>query len=485
MQGWARRTWSVAWRGLLAILLIGGALIWWMNRDTSWDANTALAAPGSVGEARVGVLVTAIAQPSQFEPGFWRAATAKILDKVVPWPVNQFARADRGIVLMDPSRPFAPVEFTPGRLADIAGKTVAPDGVPYVEHARRREVAWMPPNASIPNDTGYFLWFGGKQGMPTVAAKTAAKARYIYHGALENGYLPHGDQTRALARDAFAMLRAAHPQIVATGFANVFDPDEKRREVNRILDTGVDVLVLGSGQPIYSDFEELRGSFSDIFEYVADWRRAHGAKPVRIVAAPWMATEPAFDDLWLAHFAESVPPATGPGQSAVGIVALHGLPVSLSAKDSWTQRWPLLSKRLEPKMAAVLRAKGYATVRTATAYEAFADRIEDPSNKLMSVNELYRAARARKFTVAVALPVEFLAENTDTLFAHQALFLEGIAGYRIFAGPPKGTDWSKPYVRRLQDGATTIIYAGSPGGAQQPKASAVLAQAIGRVFPVR
>ena len=134
-------------------------------------------------------------------------------------------------------------------------------------------------------------------------------------------------------------------------------------------------------------------------------------------------------------------------------------------------------------MAAILKAKGYAGTRVEVASEAFADTIEDPRNELLSVNELYREARAKRYALAIALPIEFLAENTDTLFAHQALFFDGIAGYRTYAPPPRGTDWTKPYVRTLRDGATTIIYAGAPGGAVQPRASIVLADAIGRVFP--
>ncbi len=474
---------KTALRSVLAIVVAGGALVWAMNRDTSWDAGTAIVAPGSVREQRVGVIIVAIAQPAKFEVAFWRNATRKILDKVVPWPINQFARRDIGVLLVDPARAYAPREFTPTRLADIDGREVDAQGVPWMDHYRRREVLWVGPNESIPNDTGYFLYYEGKQGMPTVAAKTAAKARYIYHAPLRDGYLPHGDQTRALARDTLAMLRARHPQIVATGFAGVFDPAEKEAAVRRVLDAGADVLVLGSGQPIYSDFEELRGSYSEIYKIVERWRGENGNKPIRIAAAPWMATEAGFDALWLDHFAATVPPATAPGQTALGIVSLHGLPTSLANRDSWSKRWPIVAERLKPRMAAILKAKGYATTRVEVGSEAFADDIEDPRNELVSVNELYREARAKRYALAIALPIEFLAENTDTLFAHQALFFKGIGGYQTYAPPPRDTDWMKPYVRQLRDGATTVIYAGAPGGAVQPRASIVLANAIGRVFP--
>ena len=484
MQRAIKTGWSFFWRIALLVAVSGGAVVWWMNRDTSWDASTAFVAPGSVREPRVGVVIVAIAQPAKFDVAFWRNATKKILDKVVPWPINEFARRDIGVVLVDPARAYAPSEFAPTRLADIAGREVDAQGVPWMEHYRRHEVLWVGANKSIPNDTGYFLHYEGKQGMPTVAAKTAAKARYIYYAPLRDGYLPHGDQTRALARDTLALLQTRYPQIVATGFASVFDPAEKEAAVRRVLDAGADVVVLGSGQPIYSDFEELRGSFSEIYKFVGRWRGEHGNKPVRIAVAPWMATEAGFDTLWLDHFAATVPPATAPGQTAMGIVSLHGLPVSLAGKDSWSKRWPIVAARLKPRMAAILKQKGYTTARVEVGSEAFADVVEDPRDELLSVNELYREARAKRYALAIALPIEFLAENTDTLFAHQALFFNGIGGYRTYAPPPRDTDWAKPYVRRLRDGATTVIYAGAPGGAVQPRASIVLADAIGRVFPL-
>ena len=476
-------TWAILWRTTLVLALVGGALVWWMNRDTGWNAAEGYVAAGSVREQRVGLVILAIAQPGRFDKAYWERVTGKILDKVVPWPINRIAVGDRGVVLVDPERPFAPVAFTPRRLADIDGHEADRDGTPWITRYRRGELEFVEPNSSMANDTGYFLYSGRRQGMTSAAAKIAAKARYLYYGQLRDGYLPHGGQTRAFARDAITLLRQRHPQIVAAEFVETFDAAGKRAAVRRILDTGVDVLVLGSGQAVHSDFEELRSGFSAIHAIVQEWRREHENRPVRIAVAPWMATEPGFDALWLDHFAASIPSATAPRQAAIGIVALHGLPPSMVGTDSWSQRWPATAARLKPRMAAILRSKGYSTVRVEAASEAFADAVEDPENKIISVNELYRAASARGDALAVALPIEFLAENTDTLFAHQAAFFAGIGGHRPYTPPPADIDWRKAYVRTLKDGNTTMIYAGAPGGAVQPRASIVLADAIGRVFP--
>ena len=479
-----RRSVTAFFKYLLAFSLVIGGITWWMNRDTRWDAGQAIAQPGSVTEPRVGVIVVALVQPSEFNTRFWRNIVDKLLNSFIPWPINVFVSRDKGVVLMDPDQAYAMKEFKPRRLADIDGREKDVDGIPWIEKYHRGDVDWKAPSASTAFDMGYFIYPDRNQEMPTPAAKIAAKARYIYYAPLKNQYLPHGDQTIALGKDAIALLRAAHPQIVAGEFVDAFDPEGEEAAVNRVLDSGVDVLVLGSGQPIYSDFEELKGSYSKIHKIVDQWEAMHFSKRVRIVVAPWMASEASYDQMWLDHFAATVPQATAPGQSALGIVSLHGLPVRLVKTDSWARRWPATSDRLRPRMAEILKAKGYATVRVETGFEAFADSVDDPDNKLLSVNELYKQARKAGAAVAVALPIEFLAENTDTLFAHQAYFFDGIGGYRTYAPPPLTQDWMQPYVRRLVDGKTMIIYAGAIGGAKQPQASAVLATAMGRVFPV-
>ena len=478
-----RRSVTIFFKYLMAFSLIIGGMTWWMNRDTRWDAGQAFVQPGSVTEPRVGVILVALVQPSQYNTRFWRNIVEKLLNTFIPWPINVFVSMDKGVVLMDPDQPYAVKKFTPSRLADIDGNEKDRDGTPWIERYRNGELDWKEASKDTPFDIGYFIYPDRKQGMPTPAAKIAAKARYIYYAPLKDQYLPHGDQTIQLGKDAIAILRAAHTQIVAAEFVDAFDPEGKEAAVNRVLDSGVDVLLLGSGQPLSSDFEELKGSYSTIYKIVNKWRAAHANKPVRIAVSPWMASEPGFDQLWLDHFAASVPQATAPGQSALGIISLHGLPVRLVKTDSWTRRWPATSDRLRPRMAEILKDKGYANVRIETGFEAFADAADDPDNQLLSVNELFKQARKAGYAVAVALPIEFLAENTDTLFAHQAYFFDGIAGHRTYAPPPLIQDWMQPYVRRLVDGNTVIIYAGALGGAKQPKASAVLATAMGRVFP--
>jgi hypothetical protein len=475
-----RFIWAAAWR-TMAFLAVVTAGLWWMNRSTGWDANNAINSPENFVTGRAGLVVVGLAQPETFDPKFFDNFLDKLFTQVIPWPINVLAGNDNGIVLMDPAHPYAPTRFEPKTLADIWGRTVDIDGTPWIEKYKRGELRWEKPSATVPHDTGFFLYPERKQGMRMAAAKTAAKARYIYYARLPGGVMPHYRQTVDLANAAIAQVKAEHP-IVAGEFADAFDKGQKEAAVRRVLDSGIDTLILASVQPIHSDFEELQGSFAAVHKIVEEWRKAHGNKKVRIVVAPYLASQPSFDRLWLNHFAKVVPQASTSGQSAMGIITLHGLPVSLIDKDSWTPRVKTVTDRLKPQMEAILKAKGYGNVLVAPAQEGFGDKIEDPDNKIVSVAELFARARTEKRAVAVALPIEFLAENTDTLFAHSALMFDGLPGYTSYQGPPAGTNWSQPFVRSFKSSDTLQIYAGTPGGANQALASQALASGIGTLF---
>jgi hypothetical protein len=278
------------------------------------------------------------------------------------------------------------------------------------------------------------------------------------------------------------LARKNHPAIIAGAVADAFDPYQKEQAIFGVLDSGVDTLILASAQPIYSDFEELDGSFVSVHKSVEKWRKAHGGKPVKIVIAPYLASQSGFDALMIDHLAATTPAAKAPGEKAMAIMSLHGLPPSLIKSDSWATRVARVEKRLKPQMLAVLRAKGYTRVEAHFASEGFGDTMEDPDNIIVSVRELWNRAAKEGFAVANAVPAEFLSENTDNLFAHSAIMFDNLPGYRTYQGPPANTDWSKPFVRRFQLGATQAIYAGSPGGATVPQQSAILANAIGELF---
>jgi hypothetical protein len=132
-----------------------------------------------------------------------------------------------------------------------------------------------------------------------------------------------------------------------------------------------------------------------------------------------------------------------------------------------------------------MRARGWTRITMVSAQEAFADGAEDPDDDRLSTREAFEAAAARGDALALAVPVEFLAENTDTLFLHSLLMFEGLPGYARYQGPPVGVDWSRPYVRQFRLNDTDIVFTGTPGGDSAQAAGAALAQAIAPLLPAR
>jgi protoheme ferro-lyase len=475
--------WGVTWR-TLAFFAVAGAGLWYANRPPSWNGDDIIAAGDTKIEGKAGVVVVALMQPERFDPKFFDNFVDKLVTQVIPWPVNVLAGADSGIVLVDPTQPYMVKRYSPKKLADIWGREADVDGTPWIQKYRRGELRWQKPSSTTPHDPGVFIYPERKQGMRFAAAKTSAKARYVYYPTLPGGVLPHYAQTRAMTQGAIDLVKARYP-IVAGEVADAFDPYAKEQAIFRVLDAGADTIVLASAQPVYSKFEELEGSFVGVYKSIEKWRTKHGNKPIKIVIPPYMASQKAYDDLMMDHLDATTPKATAPGQKAMAIVSLHGLPPSLAKTDSWTARTKEVEKRLAPRMIAVMKAKGYATVEAHFASEGFADTLEDPDNEIVSVRELWDRARNEGFAVANAVPIEFLAENTDTLFAHAAIMFDGLPGYRTYQGPPADVDWSKPYVRRFQLGNMLAVYAGAPGSATIPRQSTALADAISVVLAAR
>jgi protoheme ferro-lyase len=473
--------WGIAWRtglffGAITLLLLT------LNHRQSWDARKYLETQDAKLEGKVGVAIVALAMPEKYEPMFFENFVNKLFTEVIPWPINVFAGADAGIALLDPTNPQATERFEPKVLADIWGRTTDIDGVPWADKYRKGEIRFVKPSKTIAFDSGFFLFPKRKGGVRTATAKTLLKARYVMYARLPNGYLPHFSQTMALGEAALVQLRVRHA-IGAGAVVEAFNPAQMERSVQGILESGIDTMVLASVQPLYSDFEELKGSYSHVYDIISDWQKKNPSRKVKIVIAPYLASAPSFDQLWTGELTRVAPIAAKPGQSTARVIlSFHGLPVSLINSDSWTPRAKAAADRLRPALQAVMRAKGYGNVDVIQAAESFADRIEDPKNQIVSVAEEYARAKADKVDLAIALPIEFLAENTDTLFTHSAIMFEGQPGFTPYQPPPDNIDWSKPYVRQFQNGSTTIIYAGAPGGDAAPKAGAVLADAVGTLW---
>ncbi|QMW22877.1 hypothetical protein [Sandaracinobacteroides saxicola] len=462
-------------------------LVWWQNQPKGFDAVAAWRAqpPNARATGRTGVLVVALIQPTRYSPVFYENFVEKLSRVAIPWPINLIALRDTGVALLDPTQPARTEPFTPRLLADIWGRTADIDGVPWVDKWREGKVDWVPPSDGTAADIGSFVYRFRAGGTSGTAQRAMLKARYLYYGRLPGGILPQQAETEAMVAQAFAELRAAHPALAGAALVDAFDKAAKRRAVNAVLDQGIDTLVLASALPIKSSFEELRGSYPPLVAMIDDWVAAKpGRQRPRLLIAAQMADSPAFLTLWQEQLANALPAAAPPGAGVTVIMSLHGLPEATLKRDLWTRNAARLTAALQPRLAAVARARGWSRVTVVSAQEAFADGREDPHDRLLSTGEVFRQAAARGDRLAVALPIEFMAENTDTLFLHSTLMFAGLPDAIPYAAPPPGTDWNRPYVRRHRLGGTELVYAGAPGPTGRALAARALAQAIAARLPI-
>ncbi len=150
-----------------------------------------------VPAGKVGIFISHLVMPEDYRQEDFYILALKAR-QYIPWPLNLSWDDDRGVLLLDPERPYEFEEFTPGRLVDADGRETDLDGVPYVAKLHEGEVQWVPPRATLHLDHGYFLLTTRQAGMPTVSGKLATKARTYYYGiGIKGQKIPHEAGTRA------------------------------------------------------------------------------------------------------------------------------------------------------------------------------------------------------------------------------------------------------------------------------------------------
>ncbi|MFQ3594952.1 MAG: hypothetical protein SNJ63_02425, partial [Sphingomonadaceae bacterium] len=317
------------WLALVSGAVLGAGfiafLIFLMNQPRGWpfhwDAYRAVQQQpaDAVAEGRTGVIVVALLQPATFETGFTENFIRKLFEVAVPWPVNRLAARDRGVALIDPTRPDATEPFAPRQLMAFDGRTEDWDGIPFVEKYRRGLVQWVPPSKTVAGDIGTFLYPDRKGGTASPAQRAMLKARALYYARLPQGYLPQRDQTLAMVEAAAADL-AEHPSVVRTAVYDAFAPLAAEQALTALLDEGLDTLVIASALPIHSAFEEYRGAYPRLKKQVDAWAERTGRAPPKLLFAPQMADLPAYAAFWAAHLAQVAPAPPAPDAVATLII---------------------------------------------------------------------------------------------------------------------------------------------------------------------
>lgn len=470
--------------GIAAVSTIGGyATYKYMNRTppqlVAPDYYDYYLSQDTVPEGRVGIFISSLIMPEDYriEDYFLLAQKAR---QYIPWPINIQWIADRGVLLLDPARPYEFEPFTPKRLVDAWGRDTDLDGLPYVDKLATGEVEWVAPNPRLHLDHGYFLLKTRQEGMPTVSAKLATKALTYYHGIGIKGHkIPHEAGMRAIVEPAMQEIQARHGPIewrwvTADNFGLA------RKAMHELLDTGVDTVLLAAPAPIYSHHEEFNGSIRHAMHYIHEWQERNGHKAIKVIIQPQLGDFPVLRQTWVQMLRDRLDQL--PRGSAVKVVmSIHGMAWARVPNEAWIKLAPAYRDTTLQDLKAVLDSYDFSRREVVLGQDHFADPINDPEGRYLSTNKAFKDGIRDDFDYVINIPIEFFAENTDTLFSHAMFNFEDIPGFDRYEQVDY-PDWSVPYTREYVVDGTHLIYNGVPVGKYNQPIIAAFVQALDAVL---
>lgn len=468
---------------VVIIVVSGYGLYKYKNRRITPDYYEVYKTQDTVSVGKVGIFVVGLIMPPHHDPVFFYNISNKIFKTIIPWPFRILAIQDNGIALNDPGKYYEFEEFTPTTLEDPYGNDRYLDGEPYIEKYKRGEVAWAPPSRRIHRDHGYFVLKGSKGGMPSRTGKAINRSRiWYYDKGLKQKKVPHWEGTFQVINGALAKIKEKYGTIEWRAASSLYYHD-MREKLHEMLDAGCDTIVLAAPMGIYSHFEEFNSGFYHSFEYIHEWEQEHPGKKIKVIMAPPMGQFESLRKAYLEMLRDRLD--TLPEGSDVTVaVTVHGMPWDNFPWEAWLQLAPPFQNTLFKEVGEMLKTYNLGRTKVILCQDEFASHVWDPEDKYLSTNEAYWNAINDRFDYVVGLPIEFFAENTDTLFHHALKNYEGFDDYQRY-DPFDYPDWSVPFTMKFQQGNTRIIYNGVPVGKYQPYVIDAFFQAIDSILKNR
>ena len=407
---------------------------------------------------RIGVFVSHLVMPEDYREEDFVFLAGKSY-QYIPWPVRELVQVDRGLVLLDRDRFYEFEEFVPTDLVDYTGSSVDVDGVPYIDKYRAGEIEWMPPGSTHLSH-GAFLYAGRKVGQSSVEQKLAVKARNYYYApgkGFHDGRVPHEAGNRYIVFNAMEKLEAKYGDL-PWAWVTADNPTFAREALFDLLDQGIDTLILATPRPVYSHHEEFNGSIKHAVHYLHEWQALNDHKEVKVIISPELSN---FDVMFETHTEilrdnlKSIPE----GSSLKLVLSVHGMPWDNVPHEAWIKLSPRYVERSLAEAAVVMEEYDYKRVQIVQSQDHFADPHNDPDNKYLSTNQAFWEGINDGYDYVLNIPLEFFAENTDTMFYHDMANYEYFDDYDVY-DTVEYTDWSVPWRKQLVQDGTVVIYGG-------------------------
>lgn len=431
-------------------------------------------------EGNVAIFMSGLIMPEDFRvPDFYNLSLKSA--QYIPWPIRSFAMADPGVILLDTEKFYEFEAFEPTNLVDAYGSTMDVDGTPWIERYHNGELEWVDPSPTQHLSHGYFLYKGRKGGMPGPAQKLVNKARVYYYGkgkGFVSGKVPHEAGNWAIAEAAMKRIHAKYGDIPFR-WVTAEDFHIARTAMFELLDDGADTILLAAPRPIYSHHEEFNGSIKHAMHYIHEWEEANDKK-IKVIITQNLGDFPVIHDTY-AHMLRDRLDQLPRGSDVKVVISLHGMAWDLVPNEAWIELSPAYINPVMEKIKGVVAEYDFDRTEVVESQDHFADPINNPDGKYLSTNMAFWDGINEDYDYVINLPIEFFAENTDTIFSHAMYNFEGFPDFNRY-DPVDYRDWTVPYTKTFDIEGTKVIYNGLPVGKYNTPIVEAFFQAIDSVL---
>jgi protoheme ferro-lyase len=407
---------------------------------------------------RIGIFASHLVMPEEYREDDFIYLAGKSY-QYIPWPIRELVQLDRGLVLLDRKKFYEFEEFIPTDLVDSTGSSFDTDGVSYIEKYHAGEIEWMEPSSSHLSH-GAFLYGGRNVGQSALEQKLAVKARNYYYApgkGFHDGRVPHEAGNRHIVYSVLAKLEAKYGRI-PWAWSTADNPLMAKAALFSVLNQGIDTLILAAPRPVFSHHEEFNGSIKHAMHYLHEWQELNGHKDIKVIISPELSN---FDPMFKTHTdilrdnLKAIPQEA----SLKLVLSVHGMPWDQVPHEAWIKLSPRYVDRSLAEAAKVMAEFNYKRLQIVQSQDHFADLHNDPDNKYLSTNQAFWDGVGDGYDYILNIPLEFFAENTDTMFYHDMANYEGFDDYDVY-DTAEYTDWSKPWRKQLVQDGTVVIYGG-------------------------
>ena len=451
---------------LIIIVAIAGffGMYKYENRRLSPDYFQYYKTQNTVPEGKVGVFVTGLIIPETPDPVFFYNIQQKSPRTSFPGHsgfLQAWTRASPCLIRSG----TASLRNLPQAAGECRGRRPGYRRRALYGEYRRGEVVWQPPAKMLHKDTSYFVYTKRKGGMPSLAGKMIGKARlWYYDRGIVQKKIPHWKGTFDVINKAMAGIDKKYPGVMWRAECGMYFYEMKQK-IHEMLDAGCTTIVLAAPMAVFSHFEEFDSSFRHSSEYIEEWEKAHPGKKIKIIMAPPMGKFKPLREAYLAMLKDRLD-TLPKGASVAVAAAVHGLPWDQRSWEAWIEMAPEYRDPLLGEILKLVSGYGFSKTTVMSCQDEFADPVRDPKDKYLSTNEAYWKAIREGYDYVICLPIEFFAENTDTLYYHAIKNYDGFDGYNVYE-PISYPEWSVPYTREFVQDKTHVIYNGVPVGNYQ------------------